>query len=55
MSDRKIEIFSSLCHGEGWITLIDVDYKKVLLELIKGEIRLEDLRIKNVIDTKGVA
>ena len=42
----KIQIFSALLHGNGWITLIDKDYKKVLLQLIKDEIKLADLRIK---------
>lgn len=42
---EKIEIYTAVLHGEGWITLIERGYKKVLSQLIKGEIELSDLRI----------
>lgn len=44
--DTDVEIYTALCHGEGWITLTDKDYKKVLLELIGDEISLSYLRVK---------
>ena len=43
-----VEVYTSLLHGEGWVALTNDDERKVLRQLINGDINIKDLKIKEL-------